>query len=90
MQISITVIFESILSFLDRCGQACLKYSRLEVRIVLAISEERISCEVDVVHAEHKCLLQGDSIFLMGLAKHAQISPVNLQYLFDILRRGQE
>ena len=36
---------------------------------------------------KHESLLQVDSIFLMGLARHTQITRVNLQYLCVILRK---
>ena len=54
--------------------------------------KKELSYDVDVLHAyKHEGLLQFDSIiFLMGLARHAQITRVNLQYLFDILRKKSE
>ena len=43
--------------------------------------------EVDVLHAsKHESLLKVDGIILMGLARHAQSTRVNLQYLRDISR----
>ena len=44
--------------------------------------------EVGDLHADkHESLLQVDSIFLMGLAMHAQSTQVNLRYLCDIFRK---
>ena len=46
--------------------------------------KKELSYEVDFLHADkHESLLQAT----MGLARHAQSTRVNLQYLCDILRK---
>ena len=50
--------------------------------------ENRLSYEVDVLHADkHESLLQVDNIILVGLARHAQSTCVNLQCISYILRK---
>ena len=51
--------------------------------------KKELSYEVDILHADkHESLLQVMLLFLMGLARHAQITRVNLQYLCDILKKS--
>ena len=56
----------------------CLQYLKKE-----------LSYEVDILHADkHESLLEVMLLFLMGLARHVQITRVNLQYLCDILKKS--
>ena len=51
--------------------------------------KKELSYEVDILHADkHESLLQVMLLFLMGLARHAQITRVNLQYICDILKKS--
>ena len=47
-----------------------------------------ISKRIDILHADkHEIFYKLIVLFLIGLARHAQITRVNLQYLFVILRK---
>ena len=65
------------------------KVRKIKSAVSLQYLKKELSYEVDVLQADkHESLLQVDSIFLMGLARHAQATQVNLQYLRDILKKS--
>ena len=65
------------------------KVLKIKSAVSLQYLKKELSYEVDVLQADkHESLLQVDSIFLMGLARHAQATRVNLHYLRDILKKS--
>ena len=50
--------------------------------------KKEVSDEVEFQNAgKHQNFLQVDTIFLMGLARHAENTKTSLQYLYDISRK---
>ena len=72
---------------LDVCGQTCPNYPKWKVCYFPAILEKEVRNEVDFLHVDnHESMLQIDTMILMGMVKHSQISEnskfaMSLQYL---------
>ena len=90
MQMKITIVYKLIISCLMGVANDALT-TQNKYAVSFQFLKKGLSYGVDVLHADkHGSLLQVGSIFLMGLARHAQITLVNLQYFCDILRKKPE
>ena len=88
VQMKITVFYKLILPLLMGVARHTWTTQNKNCAVSLQCIRKKLSYEVDVLHADKReSLLQVDNIILVGLARHAQITCVNLQCISCILRK---